>query len=119
VTSELIDKLTSDPRVNFAEPNFLLFPDLPPDDPEFGQLWGLHNTGQAGGTIDADIDAPEAWDITTGTPSLVVAVIDTGVDINHSDLAANIWSNLAEVNGTLGVDDDLNGYIDDFNGWDF
>ena len=90
-----------------------------PNDPQFGDLWGLNNTGQSGGTIDADIDGPEAWDITTGSSGVVVGVIDSGTDINHVDLAANIWQNPGEVGGTPGVDDDNNGYIDDFNGWDF
>src|SRR5262249_48878129 len=84
----------------------------------FSSLWGLHNTGQTGGTPDADIDAPEAWDVTTGSSSVVVAVIDTGVDYTHPDLAANIWTNAGEVPGN-GVDDDHNGYVDDVHGYDF
>ena len=60
------------------------------NDPSFGILWGLHNTGQSGGTVDADIDAPEAWSLTTGSSSVIVAVVDTGVDYSHPDLAANM-----------------------------
>jgi subtilisin family serine protease len=90
-----------------------------PDDPRFDELWGMHNTGQTGGTFDADIDAPEAWDIATGTSEAVVAVIDTGVDYTHVDLAANMWINEAEFNGSPGVDDDNNGYVDDIYGYDF
>ncbi|MCA2506080.1 S8 family serine peptidase [Microcystis sp. M62BS1] len=89
-----------------------------PNDPSFNQLWGLHNTGQNGGTPDADIDAPEAWDIQTGNPNLVIGVIDTGVDYNHPDLAGNIWTNPGEIAGD-GIDNDGNGYIDDIHGWDF
>ncbi|MFM6324178.1 MAG: S8 family serine peptidase, partial [Microcystis panniformis] len=89
-----------------------------PNDPSFNQLWGLHNTGQNGGTPDADIDAPEAWDIQTGNPNLVIGVIDTGVDYNHPDLASNIWTNPGEIAGD-GIDNDGNGYIDDIHGWDF
>jgi subtilisin family serine protease len=91
-----------------------------PNDPRFtsGDLWGLHNTGQAGGTADADIDAPEAWDISTGSSAVVVAVIDTGTQIDHPDLKDNIWTNPGETPGD-GIDNDGNGFIDDVNGWDF
>jgi subtilisin family serine protease len=77
--------------VRFAEPDFVKTIAQPlPNDPRFGELYGLHNTGQAGGTPDADIDAPEAWTMTVGSHDVIVAVIDTGVDYNHPDLAANI-----------------------------
>ncbi|MDB9541356.1 S8 family serine peptidase, partial [Anabaenopsis arnoldii] len=89
-----------------------------PNDPSFNLLWGLHNTGQTGGTPDVDIDAPEAWDIQTGNPDLVIGVIDTGVDYTHPDLVGNIWTNTGEIAGN-GIDDDGNGYIDDIRGWDF
>jgi subtilisin family serine protease/Ca2+-binding RTX toxin-like protein len=89
-----------------------------PNDPSFTQLWGLNNTGQSGGTVDADIDAPEAWDIQRGNPNLVVGVIDTGVDYNHQDLVGNIWTNPGEI-AADGIDNDGNGYIDDVRGWDF
>jgi subtilisin family serine protease len=94
--------------------------DKVPNDPRFasGDLWGLHNTGQAGGKTDADIDAPEAWDISTGSSSVVVAVIDTGIQIDHPDLKDNIWTNPGETAGD-GIDNDGNGFIDDVNGWDF
>ena len=89
-----------------------------PNDPGFGYLWGLHNTGQTGGTADADIDALEAWDIQTGSDDVVVAVIDTGIDLDHEDLASNIWVNTDETPNN-GIDDDNNGYTDDVYGWDF
>jgi subtilisin family serine protease len=89
-----------------------------PNDTNFASQWGLHNTGQTGGTPDADIDAPEAWDITVGSPQVIVAIIDTGVDYNHPDLAANIWTNPGEIPGN-GIDDDGNGFVDDVRGWDF
>ncbi len=90
-----------------------------PNDPLFGQLWGMHNTGQTGGTPDADIDAPEAWNLFTGNKQIIVGVVDSGVNYTHPDLAANIWVNTAELNGLPGVDDDGNGYIDDVYGYDF
>jgi subtilisin family serine protease len=89
-----------------------------PNDPGFSQLWGLHNIGQNGGTPDADIDAPEAWDIQKANPNLFIGVNDTGVDYNHQDLVDNIWTNPGEI-ANNGVDDDRNGYIDDIRGWDF
>ncbi len=88
-----------------------------PNEPRFNEFFGLHNTGQNGGTPDADIDAPEAWEITTES-SIVVAVIDTGIDYTHPELAANIWHNPGEIPGN-GIDDDGNGYIDDIYGYDF
>ena len=103
--------------VLYVEPDYYVKAVVTPNDPSFANLWGLHNTGQTGGTIDADIDAPEAWDYTTGDSSVVVAVIDSGVDYTHPDLAANIWSNPLDCNAN-GVDDDGNGYIDDCHGID-
>ncbi len=104
--------------VLYAEPDFVIAPKAVPNDPSYSQLWGLHNTGQSGGVADADIDAPEAWNTTTGSRSVVVAVIDTGVDYTHPDLAANAWQNPGEIAGD-GVDNDRNGFIDDVYGWDF
>ena len=107
-----------DPNVLYAEPDYLLHADVTPNDPRFqnGSLWGLHNIGQSGGTADADIDAPAAWDLTTGDSSVVVAVIDTGIDYTHPDLAANMLQ--LETNCSDGVDDDSNGHIDDCFGLD-
>lgn len=104
--------------VAYAEPDYRVTIDAVPNDGSFGSLWGLNSTGQIGGTADADIDAPEAWDIHRGSGNFVVGVIDTGVDYRHPDLAANIWVNAREVAGN-GRDDDGNGYVDDVYGYDF
>jgi subtilisin family serine protease len=108
--------LRQDPAVRWAEPDWIVHTCAVPNDPRFSEQWGLHNTGQTGGTADADIDAPEAWDQTTGDGSVIVAVVDTGVDYNHPDLTANMWVNPGEIAGN-GVDDDANGYVDDVRGW--
>jgi len=103
--------------IEYAEPNYILKADLFPNDPDFNTMYNLRNMGQNGGVQGADVAASEAWDTATGG-SVVVAVIDTGVDYNHPDLADNIWKNEGEVPGN-GVDDDGNGYVDDYRGWDF
>lgn len=95
-----------------------------PTDPQFGQLWGLRNTGSNEpqgkvGVEGADINALNAWDISTGSKAVKIAVIDTGVDYNHPDLKDNMWKNTAELNGKAGVDDDGNGFVDDIYGYDF
>jgi subtilisin family serine protease len=122
-TESAIYLLSLNPNVEYAEKNYIgRFFQTIPNDPHFSKLWGLKNTGQTGGTSDADIDAPEAWDIHTGSSSIVVAVIDSGIDYNHVDLQANIWTNPGETGGgkeTNGIDDDGNGYIDDWRGWNF
>lgn len=100
------------------EPNTVLSAEGLTDDPRLSELWGLNNTGQTGGTPDADIDAVEAWDVTIGSRDVVVAVIDSGIDYTHPDLAANIWTNLGEI-ANNGLDDDNNGFVDDIHGYDF
>lgn len=116
---ELYEK---DPNVLYAEPNYVYHiaqqAALTPDDEFFNDLWALENTGQTGGTPDADIDAPEAWDLSRGSSDVVVATVDSGVDYTHPDLTDNIWRNIPECDGTPGLDDDLNGFIDDCYGMD-
>ena len=103
------------PDVLYAEPNYIVHVFETPNDPRFSELWGLHNTGQTGGTPGADIRAPEAWDLTTGSTDVVVAVIDTGINYVHPDLAANMFRNAADCNND-GIDDDGNGFVDDCYG---
>src|SRR3989449_1038385 len=105
------------PDVLYAEPNWIVDAQVVPSDPSFSSLWGLNNTGQNGGIPDADIDAPEAWDITTGSSDVVVAVIDTGIDYTHPDLSANMFRNELDCNSN-GIDDDGNGLVDDCFGID-
>jgi subtilisin family serine protease len=113
-----INIFLSDPLVLYAEPNYRVYPLAIPDDSSFSTLWGLNNTGQTGGTVDADIDAVEAWDTFTGTSGSIVVVIDSGIDYTHPDLIDNMWSNPGEIAGN-GIDDDGNGRVDDMNGYDF
>jgi len=87
-------------------------------DPYYGLQWGLKNTGQSGGASGIDIDAESAWATTTGSSEIIVAVMDSGVDITHPDLVDSLWTNPDEIAGN-GIDDDGNGYIDDVHGWDF
>ncbi len=112
---DAIAQLKDHPAVEYVEPNYLVSVGATPDDPDFSALWGLHNTGQTGGTADADIDAPEAWDISVGSEDVVVGVIDTGVDHSHPDLMGNMWANPNEIPGD-GIDNDNNGFIDDVYG---
>ncbi len=116
--SGAVDRYKDDPRVDYIEPDYIVEAlEVFPNDPRFPEMWGLHNTGQSGGTPDADIDAPEAWSLETGS-DVLVGVIDTGCDWHHVDLAANIFTNPGEIPAN-GIDDDGNGYIDDVRGWDF
>ncbi len=113
----LAKKLSVNPNVIYAHPNYRRELCATPNDSYFNSQWGMHNVGQTGGANDADIDAPEAWDISTGSSSVIVAVIDTGFDYTHPDLAANAWKNPGEIAGN-GIDDDGNGYVDDVYGID-
>ena len=108
----------ANPNVLYAEPDYRVRIAGIPDDPLFSDQWDFHNVGQAGGIADSDIDGPEAWDISTGNESTVVAVIDTGVNWQHEDLADNMWVNPGEIAGD-GIDNDQNGYVDDVHGYDF
>lgn len=136
---QLIEQYKDHPNIEIIEPNYKCSTtSIPPNDYHFEDLWGLNNIGQTNGTLDADIDAIEAWGIKKESPNVKIAIIDSGVDWSHPDLVNNIWQNLGEDadgdgrvlewNGSKwvfdpddinNIDDDNNGYIDDFVGWDF
>jgi serine protease len=113
--AEGMTRYRGDPSVLYVQPNHRYrITERIPDDPRFNELWGMHNLGTSGAS-DADIDAPEAWDITTGSPDVILGVLDTGIEYAHEDLSANVFSNPGEVPDN-GVDDDGNGYVDDVHG---
>ena len=119
--NSIIDRLREKPGVDYIEENPQFELDAVPNDPVWAKPisenhWGLHNDNF--GTPDADIDVTEAWNVSTGSDGVVVAVIDTGADYNHADLRGNIWVNAGEVPGN-GVDDDGDGLVDNVNGYDF
>jgi hypothetical protein len=121
--AQAVAVLGNNPNIVYIEPDYILEPLAVPNDYYFGLEWGLHNTGQdvrgVLGLPDAEVDMGEAWDLVPGSgPDVVVAVIDSGTQLDHEDLQANIWVNPDEIAGN-GIDDDGNGYVDDINGWDF
>ena len=117
----LVKSALQNPNVIVASLNYRRYVSAAPvypDDPDFSKLWGLDNIGQTVGTVvGADISAPEAWSSTTGSSGVVVADIDSGAAYDHSDLAANMWRNPFEIPAN-GIDDDLNGHVDDVYGID-
>jgi subtilisin family serine protease len=124
-TAALIALLKTDPNIATAEPNYLrrLSASINPDDPEFPKLWGLKNSGQTvnftAGTPTVDIRFTAAWRLTKpAAAEVVIGILDSGVEINHPDLAANIWTNPGEIPAD-GIDNDGNGCIDDIHGFDF
>ncbi|MGZ3772807.1 MAG: S8 family serine peptidase [Pseudobdellovibrionaceae bacterium] len=121
---KMIMKIKARPDVEYVEPNWILHArGQVPNDPRFNDLYALGKSSSR----KADIFAQEAWAKTTGSKNVLVAVIDSGVDYNHEDLKQNYWRNPGE-NGldsqgknkaNNGIDDDTNGFVDDWGGWDF
>lgn len=117
----MLKAVSEHPAVNIAQFNhFVELRETEPNDPNFGQQWHHVNDGSGGGTSDADIDSDLAWDITTGGTTalgdeIVVCVIEGG-NLDHTDLAPNAWVNEQEIPNN-GIDDDGNGYVDDYLGW--
>jgi subtilisin family serine protease len=118
---QAITQYMQDANVEYAEPNYLRFArDTVPNDTFFGQQWALRNLGAfANGTPGADIKASKAWDLSTGDNSVIIAVIDTGIDYSHPDLVNNIWTNPGEPSCSGGTDNDKDGFIGDCRGWNF
>ena len=106
--SEAVARYRKDPAVLYAEPVFIARKTLVPDDSRYAEQWALPL-----------MQMPAAWDIATGDGALIVAILDTGIDYEHPDLAANMWVNTLEANGTPGIDDDGNGFVDDIHGYSF
>ena len=105
---EVAEKFKDLNHVLYSEPRFIQFETTIPNDPYYSSQWHL-----------PVIDASQAWSVTTGDTNVVIAIVDDAIDLDHEDLANNIFTNWVEYHGTEGIDDDLNGYVDDIHGWDF
>ncbi|TCM99391.1 RHS repeat-associated protein [Paenibacillus sp. BK033] len=116
--NKTISELKKDTNVEFVQPNYKLTVSSLPNDPRYKDEWGLNNSGQKSGKTGVDIGAEQAWKDTMEASSVLVGVLDTGIDINHPDLKNNIFINENEIPDN-GIDDDGNGFIDDVNGFDF
>jgi subtilisin family serine protease/subtilisin-like proprotein convertase family protein len=112
--AQAVSLYDADPAVSYAQPDYLLTSEQLPNDPYLNEQWAYHNVF----TPSATINAPAGWDTITGSGTTIVAVIDTGIDYTHPDLAANMWHNPGEIAGN-GLDDDHNGYVDDVYGYNF
>jgi subtilisin family serine protease len=113
---DAVEAAESQPQVLYAEPNYTYTSTASPNDPMFGDMWSLGLSNSQG--VNSGIGTPRVWSFMTGSPDVTVAVVDTGIDASHPDLAPNMWTNTGEV-GANGVDDDKNGLVDDSRGWDY
>ena len=118
---KFLRELSNNPMIHTAQYNHIISNRATPNDTQFDNQWQYINTGQSGGTAGADLDAELAWDITTGGvtalgDTIVAAIIDDGFDWTHEDFTDNIWVNYHEIPND-GIDNDNNGYIDDYKGW--
>jgi len=118
---DLLHSFRKNPFIVNAQFNYFTSNRLVPNDPVYSDLWHLNNIGQNNGTADMDLDAELAWDISTGGntylgDTVVICIVDERFDLNHEDLHANIWVNHEEIPDN-GIDDDMNGYVDDYRGW--
>jgi subtilisin family serine protease/N-acetylneuraminic acid mutarotase len=102
-----VKALEADPSVEYAEPDYLAYAAAMPNDPRYSEQWGLTKIG-----------IESSWEQTQGAPNMLIAVIDSGIDLTHPDLLANLWTNPGEIPGN-GLDDDNNGRVDDIHGWNF
>ncbi len=114
----ILKRLNENQKVAYAAPNLPISTSTSPNDPYYSYLWALHNIGQDGGTIGDDIGMESVWSVLTGSSDIIVAIVDTGIDYNHEDLAANMWINPGEIPNN-NIDDDHNGYVDDYYGYNF
>ncbi|HRZ12522.1 MAG TPA: S8 family serine peptidase [Kiritimatiellia bacterium] len=117
---DVANTLHGQPGVLWAQPSFEMEIRLQSNDPYYASQWHLHNTGQSGGLAGTDVRAPEAWALGVTGSNIVIAIVDSGVDLSHEDLV--IWQNPGESGSgreSNGIDDDGNGYVDDYRGWDF
>lgn len=120
--NDMMDYISKQPEVDVVQVNHIITPRLTPNDEEFANQWQYINTGQNGGVVGADLDIEKAWDITTGGvtatgDTIVVCVIDDGLNSDHTDFGDNLWVNHNEIPDN-NIDDDNNGYVDDIHGWD-